>query len=169
MCFPDDFFLFLPLNILLISCHPRLLFWYLLFRYRWAHHLCFLYEWFELMSLFDLSIYLSIYLSTFIHHVAREFCRVLWLQLGSKRCFSKRIVDSEIILMGVLCWCKIKLSVHNFSISFWFFVLVDFTIASAPTQAALRTSATSLFYLLLKSGSAGISCFYFEHFISWVL
>ena len=36
------FLLFLPPKILLISCHPRLLFWYLLFRYRWAHRLCFL-------------------------------------------------------------------------------------------------------------------------------
>ena len=42
LCFSRWFLLFLPPNILLISCHPRLLFWYLLFRYRWAHHLCFL-------------------------------------------------------------------------------------------------------------------------------
>ena len=41
-----------------------------------------------------------------------------------------------------------------------------FTIASTPTWAALWTSATSLFYLLLESGSAGISCFCFQHFIS---
>ena len=42
LCFSRWFLLFLPPNILLILCHPRLLFWYLLFRYRWAHHLCFL-------------------------------------------------------------------------------------------------------------------------------
>ena len=59
LCFSRWFLLFLPPNILLISCHPRLLFWYLLFRYRWAHHLCFL-------SMNDLSwssfFYISIYL-----------------------------------------------------------------------------------------------------------
>ena len=42
LCFSQWFLLFLPPKFLLISCHPRLLFWYLLFRYRWAHHLCFL-------------------------------------------------------------------------------------------------------------------------------
>ena len=42
LCFSHWFLLFLPPKILLISCHPRLLFRYLLFRYRWAHHLCFL-------------------------------------------------------------------------------------------------------------------------------
>ena len=42
LCFSQWFLLSLPPKILLISCHPRLLFWYFLFRYRWAHHLCFL-------------------------------------------------------------------------------------------------------------------------------
>ena len=35
-----------------------------------------------------------------------------------------------------------------------------------PLGRPLWATAASLFYLLLKSGSAGISCFYFEHFIS---
>ena len=42
LCFSRWFLLSLPPTIILISCHPRLLIWYLLFRYRWAHHLCFL-------------------------------------------------------------------------------------------------------------------------------
>ena len=42
LCFLWWFILFLSQKILLILCHPRLLFWYLVFRYRWAHHLCFL-------------------------------------------------------------------------------------------------------------------------------
>ena len=60
LCFSRWFLLFLPPNILLISCHPRLLFWYLLFRYRWAHHLCFLsMNDLSRSSFFDLSIYLT--------------------------------------------------------------------------------------------------------------
>ena len=59
LCFSRWSLLFLPPNILLISCHPRLLFWYLLFRYRWAHHLCFLsMNDLSRSSFFDLSIYL---------------------------------------------------------------------------------------------------------------
>ena len=59
LCFSRWFLLFLPPNILLISCHPRLLFWYLLFRYRWAHHLCFLsMNDLSRSSFFDLSIFL---------------------------------------------------------------------------------------------------------------
>ena len=43
LCFSQWFLLFLPPKFLLISLLSyRLLFWYLLFRYRWAHHLCFL-------------------------------------------------------------------------------------------------------------------------------
>ena len=45
----------------------RLLFWYLLFRYRWAHHLCFLsMNDLSRSSFFDLSIYVSIYLHVFV-------------------------------------------------------------------------------------------------------
>ena len=36
----------------------------------------------------------------------------------SKRCFPTRIVDSELILLGVLCLCKMKFSVHKFKSSF---------------------------------------------------
>ena len=71
LCFSQWFLLFLPPNILLISCHPRLLFWYLLFRYRWAHHLCFLsMNDLSRSSFFDLSIYLSIYLSSIDMHAS---------------------------------------------------------------------------------------------------
>ena len=59
LCFSRWFLLFLPPNILLISCHPRLLFWYLLFRYRWAHHLCFLsMNDLSRSSFFDLSLFI---------------------------------------------------------------------------------------------------------------
>ena len=64
LCFSQWFLLFLPPKFLLISLSSyRLLFWYLLFRYRWAHHLCFLsMNDLSRSSFFDLSIYLSIYL-----------------------------------------------------------------------------------------------------------
>ena len=85
LCFSRWFLLFLPPNILLISCHPRLLFWYLLFRYRWAHHLCFLsMNDLSRSSFFDLSIYLSNYLSIYLKtsycfcHISKQkdlFCR----------------------------------------------------------------------------------------------
>ena len=60
LCFSRWFLLFLPLKILLISYHSRLLFWYLLFRYRWAHHFCFL----SMNDLSRSSFFWSIYLST---------------------------------------------------------------------------------------------------------
>ena len=51
---------------ILISCHPRLLFWYLLFRYRWAHHLCFLsMSDLSRSSFFDKYIYIYIYIYIF--------------------------------------------------------------------------------------------------------
>ena len=67
LCFSQWFLLFLPPKFLLISLSSyRLLFWYLLFRYRWAHHLCFLsMNDLSQSSFFDLSIYLSIYLSRY--------------------------------------------------------------------------------------------------------
>ena len=78
------------------------------------------------------------------------------------------LLTVNIILMGVLCWCKNKFFLHKFSFSFWFFVPFYFSNASAPTQAAV-VSAYIIVNLLLKSVSAEISCFYFEKFISWVL
>ena len=52
-----------------------LLFWYLLFRYRWAHHLCFLsMNDLSRSSFFDLSIYLLFYFFfIFIQHASRRF------------------------------------------------------------------------------------------------
>ena len=60
LCFSQWFLLFLPPKFLLISLSSyRFPFWYLLFRYRWAHHLCFLsMNDLSRSSFFDLSIYL---------------------------------------------------------------------------------------------------------------
>ena len=70
LCFSQWFLLFLPPKILLISCHPRLLFWYLLFRYRWAHHLCFLsMNDLSRSSFFDLSFSLSLVFVLFLFYI----------------------------------------------------------------------------------------------------
>ena len=59
LCFSRWFLLFLPPKFLLISCRPLDSYTDLLFRYRWAHHLCFLsMNDLSRSSFFDLSIHL---------------------------------------------------------------------------------------------------------------
>jgi hypothetical protein len=60
LCFSQWFLLFHPPNFFWFRV-TRLLFWYLLFRYRWAHHLCFLStNDLSRSSFFDLSIYIMV-------------------------------------------------------------------------------------------------------------
>ena len=81
LCFSQWFLLFMPPNILLISCHPRLLFWYLLFRYRWAHHLCFLsMNDLSRSSFFDLS---TFFFSSFFFLLF--YFLYIFIQYGSRR------------------------------------------------------------------------------------
>ena len=89
LCFSQWFLLFLPPKFLLISLSSyRLLFWYLLFRYRWAHHLCFL-------SMNDLSrssflIYLSNWTKTMSFKASK--CRWwagIFFRNGEKTKFTK--------------------------------------------------------------------------------
>ena len=70
---------------------------------------------------------------------------------------SKRIADSEIFLMGVLCWCKSGNLCANAVSAF-----DSFARSTSQMPAHLRSSATSLLYLLLKSVSAEISCLELE-------
>ena len=83
LCFSRWFLLFLPPNILLISCHPRLLFWYLLFRYRWAHHLCFL----SMNDLSRSSFFWSIYLSIFSRRFPGSFSLIISPNSGFSFCY----------------------------------------------------------------------------------
>ena len=89
LCFSRWFVLFVPPKILLISCHPRLLLWYFLFRYRWAHHFCFLsMNDLSRSSFFDLSIFSELQ----FQFLFRKFygisfwktCMLLYTKVGEK-------------------------------------------------------------------------------------
>jgi len=87
-----------------VSCHPRLLFWYLLFRYRWAHHLCFLsMNDLSLSSFFNLpsSVYLSL-----------DFHQGIYFRMTVIVFFTEYWVHLHFFFHGISFWKGISFDMH---------------------------------------------------------
>ena len=93
-------------------------------------------------------------------HITREFCRVCDSNVVSRGVYSKGIVASFIIPMGVLSQCR---NIFYFGqIHFQLLMPVYF---SSQLPADSRSSAKPLFFLLLKLMKTDVSCFYLHQII----
>jgi len=93
-------------------------------------------------------------------HITREFCRVCDSNVVSRGVYSKGIVASFIILMGVLSQCR---NIFYFGqIHFQLLMPVYF---SSQLPADSRSSAIAIVFLLLKLLKTDVSCFYLHQII----
>ena len=93
-------------------------------------------------------------------HITREFCRVCDSNVVSRGVYSKGIVASFIILMGVLSQCR---NIFYFGqIHFQLLMPVYF---SSQLPADSRSSAIAIVFLLLKLMKTDVSCFYLHQII----
>ena len=92
--------------------------------------------------------------------ITREFCRVCDSNVVSRGVYSKGIVASFIIPMGVLSQCR---NIFYFDqIHFQLLMLVYF---SSQLPADSRSSAIAIVFLLLKLMKTDVSCFYLHQII----
>ena len=87
-------------------------------------------------------------------HITREFCRVCDSNVVSRGVYSKGIVASFIIPMGVLSQCR----------NIFYFVQIHFQLLmpvyfSSQLPADSRSSAIAIVFLLLKLMKTDVSCF----------
>ena len=93
-------------------------------------------------------------------HITREFCRVCDSNVVSRGVYSKGIVASFIIPMGVLSQCR---NIFYFGqIHFQLLMPVYF---SSQLPADSRSSAIAIVFLLLKLMKTDVSCFYLHQII----
>ena len=93
-------------------------------------------------------------------HITREFCRVCDSNVVSRGVYSKGVVASFIIPMGVLSQCR---NIFYFGqIHFQLLMPVYF---SSQLPADSRSSAIAIVFLLLKLMKTDVSCFYLHQII----
>ena len=93
-------------------------------------------------------------------HITREFCRFCDSNVVSRGVYSKGIVASFIIPMGVLSQCR---NIFYFGqIHFQLLMPVYF---SSQLPADSRSSAIAIVFLLLKLMKTDVSCFYLHQII----